>query len=262
MSSKNKKLILVICLLAGVLLCILGCNAMPSIKKALTPDPNRFPVKSMEITMDLDQHDEFFRQLQNFADKHSLELRSTFYDADKKDFLVVLAGDGFHISALSMLSPREIRILFFNEASPPTSQETFDELSVDLKSHLKEIPSMIIKERLKRFRITMDENQTQQRFTELFTQLQEFADQHSLKFTTLSYDSELQTFLVEMDGDGFQITIEVVRSGPGEINVDFYIHYDDNGTPTSASQKIVDELFNDLQNFFGKIPNVTITEVK
>jgi len=112
--------------------------------------------------MDLDQREEFFTQLQNFADKHSLELRSTFHDADKKSFIIVLAGDGFDISTLSHLySPREIGILFFNEASPPTSQETFGELAVDLKSHLKDIPSMIIKEKLKRLRISMDENQRQ-----------------------------------------------------------------------------------------------------
>jgi coproporphyrinogen III oxidase-like Fe-S oxidoreductase len=45
------------------------------------------------------------------------------------------------------------------------------------------------------------------------------------------------------------------------MNVDFYIHYDDNGTPTSISQETVAELFDALKNFFGKIPNVTITEV-
>jgi hypothetical protein len=249
------------CLLSGVLLWILGCNAMPSIKKVLTPDPNRFPVKSWNITMELAQREEFFTQLQNFADKHSLELRSTFYDADKKSFLIVLAGDGFDISAISTLhSPREISVDFYNEASPPTSQATFDELAVDLKSHLKEIPSMVIREKLKRLRITIDENQRQERFTELFTQVREFADQHSLEFTIISYDSDLRTFLIEMDGEGFQITIEAVRNPPGEINVDFFIHYEDNGTPTSTSQETVAELFDDLNSFFGKIPNVTITE--
>ena len=108
----------------------------------------------------------------------------------------------------------------------------------------------------------MDENQTPQRFTELYTHLPEFADQHSLEFTTISYDSDLETFLVEMDGDGFQITIEVVRSIPGEINIDLYIHYEDNGTPTSTSQGTVAELFDDLKSYLGNIPNVTITEVK
>jgi hypothetical protein len=46
MSAKRKKSILIMCLLLGVLLCILGCNAIPNIKEVLTPDPNRFPVKS------------------------------------------------------------------------------------------------------------------------------------------------------------------------------------------------------------------------
>ena len=261
---KNKDLILVIFLLSGVLLWILGCNTVPSIiNNMLTPDPNRFPVKSMKISMDLDRREEFFTQLQNFGAKHSLELRSTFHDADKKSFIIVLAGDGFHISALSHLySPREISVDFFNEASPPTSQETFKELSVDLKKFLNEIPSLIIKEKLKRLRITMNENETSQRFTELYIQLQEFADQHSFEFITISYDSDLETFLVEMDGDAFQITIEVVRSVPGEINIDFYIHYDNNGTRTSNSQETVAELFDDLKSFLGKIPNVTITEAK
>jgi len=213
--------------------------------------------------MDLDQREKLFTQLQNFADKHALELRSTFHDADKKSFIIVLAGDGFHISTLSHLySPREISVDFYNEASPPASPRTFDELAVDLKSHLKEIQSVIIKEKLKRIKITMEENQTPQRFTELYIQLQEFAHQHSLEFTTTSYDPELETFLVEMNSDGFQITIEVVRSIPGEINIDFYIHYNNNGDPTSISQQTIDELFNDLKDFFGKIPNVSITEEK
>jgi hypothetical protein len=247
-------------LLSGVLLGILGCNAISKIVLT-TPDPNRFPVKSWNITMDLDQREEFFTQMQYFADKRSLELRSTFYDADKKGFFIMLTGDSFHISAISgRTHAEEIRILFFNEASPPTSRETFDELAVDLKNHLKEIPSMIINEKLKRLRIMMDENRTQQSFTELFTRLREFTDQHSIEFTTSSYDSNLETFTVEMSGDGFRITNEVVRSIPGEINIDFYIHYEDNGASTSTSEEIVTELFDDLRTFFGEIPNVTITE--
>src|SRR5687768_832435 len=114
---------------------------------------------------------------------------------------------------------------------------------------------------VKSWEITMDENRTQQSFTELFTQLREFADQHSLEFITSSYDSDLETFIVEMSGSGFQITSEVVRSVPGEINIDFYIHYDDNGVPTSTSQETVATSFDDLKSYFGEIPNVTITEV-
>lgn len=261
-STNRKALIISVSLLLGILMSILGCVSISKVDLE-RPDPNRFPVKSWNITMDLDQREEFFAQLQNFADKHSLELRSTFYDADKKAFLIVLAGNGFDISVISTLkSPGEISVDFYDEASPPTSRETFDELAVDLKSHLKEIPRMIIKEKLKRLRLTMDESQTSQRFTELHIQLQEFAHQHSIEFTTTSYDPELETFLVEMNGNSFQITSEVVRSIPGEINIDFYIHYDNNGGPTSISQKTIDALFNHFKSFFGKIPNVSITEEK
>ena len=211
--------------------------------------------------MDLDQREEFFTQLKQFADKHSLELRSNFYDANERGFLIVLAGDSFDISAISTLHfPREISVDFYNEASPPTSRETFDELAVDLKNHLRGIPSMVIKEKLKRLRVLMDENRTQQSFTELYPKLRDFADGHSFEFTTISYNPELETFNVEMNGDGFRITSEVVRSIPGEINIDFYIHYDDNGYPSSTSEEIVTELFDDLRTFFGEIPNVTITE--
>ena len=213
--------------------------------------------------MDLDQREQFFTQLQNFADKHSLKLESNFYDAEKKGFLVALYGDGFHITSVSRKkAPREISIGFYNEASPPTSDATFDKLAVDLKSHLKELPSMVIREKLKRLRIMIDENERQEHFAELFTQLREFADQHSLEFIIISYDTDLRTFLVELDGDGFQITSEAVRNPPGEINIDFYIHYDGNGDPTSTSQETVAELFDDLKRFFGKRPNVTITEEK
>ncbi|MBC7878245.1 MAG: hypothetical protein H7Y59_13835 [Anaerolineales bacterium] len=254
MLAKSTKLILTVCLLMTLLSSILACGT--------SSDPNRFPVKSWNITMNLDQREKFFTQLQNFADKYSLELRSTFHDADKKSFIIVLAGDGFHISTLSHLySPSEISVDFYNESSPSTSQETFDELSVDLRSHLKDIPSMIIKEKLSRLRISIDENQRQELFTELFTQLRDFADQHSLEFTVSSYDSEIRTFLVEMEGDGFKITGDAVRNIPGEINVDFYIHFDNNGSPTSESQEIVNELFDYLKSYFSEVPNVTITEL-
>jgi hypothetical protein len=252
-----------VCLLLGTLLCILGCDAISSIKTALTPGPNGIPIMSMDITMDLDQREEFFTQLHNFADKRSLQLETTYYDADKKAFLVHLKGDGFHITGgANLYSPKEIGFGVYNEASPSISQETLDEIFNDLKSFLREIPNVIIREKLKRLKITMDENQRQELFTKLFTQLRVFANQHSLEFVTASYDAELNTFLVQMQGDGFQITSEAVRNPPNEINVDFYIHYEDNGFPTSTSQKTVDELFDDLKDFFGVIPNVSITEEK
>jgi hypothetical protein len=60
MSTKSTKLILIMSLLSGTLLCILGCNAIPNIKKALSPNPNSIPVKSLRITIDVKQREELF----------------------------------------------------------------------------------------------------------------------------------------------------------------------------------------------------------
>jgi len=255
MSAKYIKLILIVCLLLGILLCILGCvSVIPYIN--LKGNPNSLPVRILRITTDVNQREELFTQLRKFADKHSLEFILNLYSSDNTLFLVEIKGDGFHIDAGDVSnSPREIEIYFFNEASPPTSQETFDKLYDDLKSFLNEIPNVTITEKQKDLRIAMDANQHE----ELFTQLRKFADKHSLEFTLSFYGSEKTFFLVEIYGDGFHITSEPVRISPGEINIDFYSDIN-NEDPTPVPQETVDELFNDLKSFLGEIPNVTIVE--
>ena len=106
----------------------------------------------------------------------------------------------------------------------------------------------------------MDKDRQDELFAKFFTQLQNFADQHSLKFAASSYDVGKGTFIAKMDGDGFQIIIECPRSVPGEIDPQFSIHIDGNGDPTATSQQTLDQLFSDLKSFLGKMPNVTIKE--
>jgi hypothetical protein len=261
MSAKSTNLI--VCLLLGLLLSTLGCNSvMPSIKN-VPSNPNNLPVKSLRIAIDVNQSKEFLDQLRKFADKHSLKFTISFYNAEKTSFFVVMYGNGFHIN--STASPelsQDIGIYFLNEDLTPTPQETVDELFTDLKSFINEIPNVTIKEKIKSLRITMDKNDSQKVFTDFFGQLRKFAEKHSLKFTVVSYDLGKEIFLVEMNGDTFQITSEVIRSGVGKMNVDFYIYYKDNGAPTSASQETVDELFKDLKSSLGKYSNVTIIEQK
>jgi hypothetical protein len=254
-SARQLKLILIVCLLAGLFICGFGCMSLTrSIN--LKGKPNSLSVKSLKITMDLDQREEFFAQLQNFADKHSLELRSTFYDADKKGFLIVLAGDGFDISAISTLhSPREITIAFFNDASTPTPQKAVDELFDDLKNFINEIPNVMMTEVRKRLRITMDEGQRE----ELFAQMRKLADKRSLEFT-LSFSSDKTVFHIEIHGEGFQITADPVTGSPKQIWITFFIDYYKAPTPTSL--EAVDELFDELKSCLSQIPNVTITEEK
>ena len=260
MSSKSIKSVWNACLFFGILVCILGCvGVVPSLN--LQSDPNGIPVKSIKITMDLDQRQEFFTQLQNFADKHSLKLDLHFNDGEKKGFFAHLSGDAYEVVSTSRSEfPTEMSISFLNNASPPTSQKTFDALVVDLKGFIGKIPTLIIKEKIKNWEITMDKDRKAELFTKLFTQLRNFADQHSFKFIVSSYDPEYKFFVVEMDGNGFQITCESLIGTERAIGLDFYSHVDGNGAPTSTSQKAVDQLLSDLKSSLGEMPNVTITE--
>jgi hypothetical protein len=262
-SLPDRKLLLAVCLLLGLLLCIGGCiSVMPYIN--LKGNPNGNPVRILIITMDVNQREEFFTQMRNFADKHDLKFTVSFYDAHKKIFLVEMNGDGFHITAgdTPHTTPTDVNIGFYNEASPPTTQETFDELYNDLKSFLGEIPNVAIKEKLMSLRITVDKNQYEELLTEIFTQLQKFADKRSLEFTASFYNDErYEIFVVTIYGDGFQITSEAVRGNLTEIIINFYVEFN-NKAPTLTSQETADELFNDLKSFLGEIPNVTIMEEK
>ncbi len=149
MSAKYIKLILIVCLLLGLLACIVGCiSAWPAIKKGLTQNiGSDAPLRSFKVTMDVNQQKELFTQLQKFADKHSLNLQIEFFNADKTLFLAETDGNGFHIIASNdTVAPREIQVSFNNVGSTPTPQATVDELINDLKSFISGIPSVTITE--------------------------------------------------------------------------------------------------------------------
>ena len=213
--------------------------------------------------MDVNQLDEFRAQLRKFADKYSLEYTEKFYNKDKTYFSAFMDGDDFHIALdNSTNNPGKVGISLFNEASPPISQKTVDELVNGLKSFISEIPNVKITERILRLKIGIEEDQWKKIFAEIFPQLQNLAEKHSLEYKVSSYDPYLETFLVEMQGDGFRIAIEARQNLIREIYLIFYIDFDGNVVPaiTPTPQETLDALVNDLKSFIGEIPNVTVTE--
>ena len=82
--------------------------------------PNRLPVKSIDITIDVNHLEEFRAQLRKFADKHSLTFTESFYNKDNTFFSVEMNGDEFHIFLQNDKdSPGEFSLGIFNEATPP-----------------------------------------------------------------------------------------------------------------------------------------------
>jgi len=208
--------------------------------------------------MDVNHLEEFRAQLRKFADKHSLKYTEAFYNGDHTYFAVFMEADDFHIVlGNDQDSPGEFSLSFFNEATPPISQQTGDELVNDLKRFIVEIPNVAIAERIKSLVITIDENRDQ----EVLDQLQKFAEKHSLEFK-LSLSSGKAPFDFDPIIYGYGFHIRGVR-GAQDVYMTFYTDINNKiPNPTPIPQETLDELFNDLKSLLGEIPNVTITEDK
>jgi len=258
MLAKFTKSILITCLFTTLLLPILACAAFSDMTSS---DPNRSSIKDLNVTMDVNQLEEFRAQLRKFANKHSLEYTEKFYNKDKTEFSVYMDGDNFHISINNFTNNLgKVGIGLFNEASPPLTQETLNEIVNDLRDFVNKIPNVTITEKVKTLKITIESNRVQ----EIHNQIKKFADKHSLKFT-LSFSSDKSVFNLEMYGNRFHITGK--NSFHARDIDDIYINFytdTDNETPNSApiSQEMVDKLFSDLKSYISEIPNVIIVEEK
>lgn len=260
MLTKRRKLIFIVCVLVGLLVCGLGCVSLTR-SFTLKGNPNDLPVESFTVIMELNQREEFFTQMQKFADNHALMFALLVHSPDKESFAIQIDGDGFFITAVGT-TPREINIGFYHapNSSALTSQETVDELMDDIKHFVNEIPSVMITERRHRLIIIIDKNW---RDEELFSQMEALAEKHSLEYKLSFYGSDPSDrtcFLVEIQGEGFHIISDCHLNTLDKINIDLYLDY--YKTPTIPSQETLDELFVELKNLLSEIPNVAIIEEK
>lgn len=252
MSAKSVRLMLV----GYQLLCILACISLPSV------NPNSLSVREIRITMDVKQRKELFKQLESFSDLNSLQYNLALYGTNGSIFLFEMHGKNFHITAGGNDAfPNENDINFFNEGTTLIPQQQIDKLFNDLKGFLRKIPNATVAD-VESLTIKVESQHKQKVFDALFARLQNFADQHTLKFTVGIYDPALRTFQTEMVGDdGFHITIEAPRDTPGTITVNFYIDATNpNSVPTS--QEMIDVLFKDVNRFINEYPDVKITVTK
>jgi hypothetical protein len=184
----------------------------------------------------------------------------TDYGTNGQRFIVELLRRDIKILAVDIPeTSKMIAIDFYDQSFAKTvSEETInniDDLATDLKTSISEIPNVMMTEVRKSLRITLDESQRE----ELFAQMRNLADEHSLEFQ-LSLSSDKTVFHAEINGEGFHITSDPVVGSPREISTVFFIDYHKAPTPTSL--EAVDELFNELKSRLSEIPNVTITEAQ
>lgn len=107
------------------------------------------PIRRIWITLDQNQHDQLFDQLRKFADQHAFTIQISQTDPTGENFLVQMWREDIKFIAVDSGDPRLFKIGFYNASEEhPVDIEVVDELIIDLKEYIEEIPNstFILKE--------------------------------------------------------------------------------------------------------------------
>jgi len=129
-----------------LLLCIFGCVGI--VRVAEKNSEGQAPILRLRITVDESMRNEFFSQLQQFANQHSFEFKLRPAGPNGEGFFIEMTRDDIYINAnITRVDPKTVSLRFFDtDPTHPTSKETVDDLLIDLKSFLSAIPNVTITE--------------------------------------------------------------------------------------------------------------------
>ena len=131
---------MIACLLLGILLFILGCAG----SNMMTPQKQRYPQeaqRSVVIAIDTSQRQEFFDQLQKFADKHDFTIQIDVQPSGAEDFLIFMTREDVEIAGGNYFAPGEYKIFLYHaDLLHPAPKSVLDDLVSELKSFVSEVP--------------------------------------------------------------------------------------------------------------------------
>ena len=109
-----------------------------------TPSNNleKAPVRKVDITLAQNQHDQLFEQFRNFAGTHAFAIRISQTDPTGENFLVQMWRENIRIIGADSRDPGLFEIGLYNTYEErPVPSRVFDELIVDLRELIMEIPN-------------------------------------------------------------------------------------------------------------------------
>lgn len=143
LEKRTKIFVLIFLLFALLATCILITSGRVRINSSKTPSKNgQVPIRKVWVTLAQNQHDQFFEQLRKFADKHAFEILISQTDPSGENFLVEMWREDIEVIGVDSGDPGLFKISFFNTSEErPVSSEVIDQLIVDLKGFIEEIPN-------------------------------------------------------------------------------------------------------------------------
>jgi hypothetical protein len=144
MHANSKRLIVVT--LGSLLFCVLSCIGFTQIAKL--GSEGQAPIKTFEVTINVDQREKFFAKLRSFADDHAFKIIIRNVDVSTgpsgKGFFVEMLRDDVHIYAISNPSAPIMVSIGFHDADSihPAPKQVIDELCIDLEESLSEVTNL------------------------------------------------------------------------------------------------------------------------
>lgn len=133
----------------GLLLCLAGGIILFTRYQNITScRDDRLPLISMDVTSDPSQSEQLIEQFRKFAFKNSFRLDIVNPDQDGNDFRIRMMRKDVEVITRKPSNPSEFRIEFYNtDCIHPTVAADLNDLVVDLKSFIGEIPNVTIIEK-------------------------------------------------------------------------------------------------------------------
>ena len=143
MSVERVKLSVGAWLLLGLLIGVLGGIGISKITMEDKPkvNPADIPRRVVNVTIDQNQQEELFTQLQNFAEKWRYAIRIA-PTSQSGLFRIDMWRSDIHVGGVYSAEYRELQIAFnYTESRRPVPDRYFDEEVNDLEGYISEIPN-------------------------------------------------------------------------------------------------------------------------
>jgi hypothetical protein len=123
-------------------LVVLGCSVTDVFTKPSNKDSGQQSRKSIIITINLNQRQEFFNQLHKFADANGFSIQINTLPSSNEEFQIYMTREDIFILGASAFDPGEYHLGFYDtDRIHPLPDSVFDDLVSELEQFMNKVPN-------------------------------------------------------------------------------------------------------------------------
>lgn len=124
--------------LASAMLALIAACGVNTMVGDERPD-SEMPIRKMVVSFDEGQHDQFFEEMEEFADKHGFAIRIAPTTPEGSDYVVEMWREDFKILAVNPFDPRTFKVAVYRNDNQEVPSEYLDNLINDFEDFSREV---------------------------------------------------------------------------------------------------------------------------